>query len=232
MADGTEKLYTDASYCDGKSGMAVVAPEWAANLGAKWRANWDIRVAHVPERNAVVFYASCRCKDINDAEKRAIGMAFLLANDMMRAFPGIRVEILSDSLTILDRIMSGNIGDMRGDPIMEDLCRRWNQREIILTKVRAHNGHWGNELADAWAKRARRELGDRIHDQGWQAQRGQAPWGQNPRPQPAYQCQYQTPYQYQNQYQNQSHYQPPYQQQYQDPYQAQYPGQYQDHFRR
>ena len=36
------------------------------------------------------------------------------------------------------------------------------QTLFLLTKVRAHNGHWGNELADAWAKRARRELCDRV----------------------------------------------------------------------
>lgn len=209
-----EKLYTDASYCEGKSGMAVVAPDWCANLGAQWRRNWDsLRIAFVPEHRAAVFYSSCHCLDISDAEKRAIGMAFLLAHDMMGVVPGLRVEILSDSLAILDKIMSGNTADMMDDPVLRSLCQLWSERRVILTKVRAHNGHWGNELADAWAKRARRELADRVSGQDRKPKRQNStqrepvqlikkmtPWGPAPVEPAPYQPQYQGPYRYQPPY--------------------------------
>ena len=155
------RLYTDASYCDGMGGMAVVAPAWSAGCWGWWRSRWDVRAVHVPDRGAVVFCAACRCADPNDAEKRAMGMAFLLALDMMTAAPGLRVEIASDSLVVIDGIVSGSAWP---DPIIEGLARLRVEGGIVLSKVKGHNGNWGNELADQWSKRARRKLRDRYQN--------------------------------------------------------------------
>ena len=157
-----ERLFTDASFShtSGIGGMAVVAPEWSAIYGdGPWRSRWDIRLAREPEYGAVVFCASCQCRGSVDAEKRALGLAFLLAYDMIAihedaGYRGVQVEVITDSLSNLDLI---TWGDTRGDPILQNLCGMWDSRRIVLTKVRGHAGNWGNELADKWSKHIRRD---------------------------------------------------------------------------
>ena len=156
-----ERLYTDASFSSRSKigGMAVVAPEWSAAYGGgQWRSIWDIRVAREVNYGAAVFCAACNCRDSMDAEKRALGLAFLLAYDMITlheaaGFSGVKVEIITDSLVNINFITFGNAGR---DPIMRNLCELWQDHRIILSKVKAHAGNWGNELADKWSKHSRR----------------------------------------------------------------------------
>ena len=156
-----ERLYTDASFSSRSKigGMAVVASEWSAAYGGgQWRSRWDIRVAREERYNAAVFCAACNCRDSMDAEKRALGLAFLLAYDMITlheyaGFRDVKVEIITDSLVNLNLITFGNAGR---DPIMRNLCELWQSHRIILSKVKAHAGNWGNELADKWSKQIRR----------------------------------------------------------------------------
>ena len=157
-----ERLYTDASFSSksGLGGMAVVAPEWSAVYGGgRWRSRWDISVAREIEYGAAIFCASCKCRNSMDAEKRALGLAFLLAYDIIElhekaGYRGVKVEIITDSLANLDLITMGNT---QGDPILDNLCGLWDMRRIVLTKVKGHAGNWGNELADKWSKRIRRD---------------------------------------------------------------------------
>ena len=152
-----ERLYSDASYYNGRGGMAVVAPSWARKYAGGLCSRWNIRVVTDPAwKNHVIFLASCRCSDSGDAEKRALGIAFLIACDILRKRRASKVEIISDSLSILDSIISG-CGD--GDPVLDSMRRLWEDRRIILSKVKAHWGNPGNELADKWAKRVRRQNG-------------------------------------------------------------------------
>ncbi len=157
-----ERLYTDASFSQSSmiGGIAVVAPEWSAIYGeGAWRSRWNICLVREREYGAMVFCASCKCRDSIDAEKRALGMAFLLAFDMMAAYEdagymGVNIEVITDSLSNINKI---TLGDTKGDPILENLCWLWKSRRIILTKVRGHAGNWGNELADTWSKQVRRD---------------------------------------------------------------------------
>ncbi len=163
-----ERLYTDASFSVRSKigGMAVVAPEWSAVYGGgRWRSKWNIRVARESKYGAAVFCASCSCRDSVDAEKRALGLAFLLAHDMITlhedaGFMGVKVEIITDSLANLNLITLGNAGR---DPIMRNLCELWNSHRIVMSKVRGHAGNWGNELADKWAKQIRRDSEKFMH---------------------------------------------------------------------
>ena len=151
-----ERLYCDASFWRGYGGMAVVGPSWAASGGGPWRRLWDVRiVSELQWDGYTVFWSACRCKSSNDAEKRAMGLAFLLAYDIVRARAGTKVEVLSDSLIVLNWITSDRV---REDPILEPMRSLWQQRRVILSKVKGHTGNRGNELADEWAKYARVQL--------------------------------------------------------------------------
>ncbi len=155
-----ERLYCDASYYRGIGGMAVVAPAWSGEWGGYWRSRWNVRITATQDwEDHIVFYASCLCRSSNDAEKRALGMAFLLAYDMIYQRGEAKVEIISDSLIVLDWIMNNKI---LHDPILDPLRSLWQRRTVILGKVKGHIGNRGNEIADQWAKQARRELTAKI----------------------------------------------------------------------
>ena len=146
-----EYIYTDASFSDrtGVGGAAVVAPKCCRK--GKWFSNLDIKV--YPNKENVIFCAACKCSDSTDAEKRALGIAFLAADDMLRKRKDIKVEIITDSLAVI----SGIITDEQDDPLISALSNLRRKENIIVSKVKAHSGHSGNELADKWAKKARRK---------------------------------------------------------------------------
>lgn len=155
-----ETIYSDGSFSSksGIGGMAVIAPEWTAIYGGgMWCSMWDIFIGREPEYGIVAFCASCTCKDSNDAEKFALNIAFRLAYDMISlADEGqnveMKVEIVTDSTFNIDWVTRWNT---IGDPILNSIYGLWSERRIILSKVKGHNGDFGNELADKWAGKAR-----------------------------------------------------------------------------
>lgn len=155
-----ERLYCDASFYRRIGGMAVVGPDWSAGIGGAWRQRWNIQVAFDTGWDGhAAFYASCRCASCNDAEKRALAMAFLLAYDILRSGRAEKVEILSDSLIVLNWVMNNT---WVSDPILEPMRNLWEKRAVILGKVKGHTGNRGNEVADSWARKARLEHGERT----------------------------------------------------------------------
>ena len=102
----------------------------------------------------VIFCSACKCHDIDDAEKRALALAFLAANDILALNPQLTIEILSDSLPVLSNITLNNNSS---DLIIHILSSLRKKQGIILSKVKAHNGNSGNETADKWAKFIRRK---------------------------------------------------------------------------
>jgi ribonuclease HI len=85
-------------------------------------------------------------------------MAFLLACDIMEATGDKKVEIVSDNLVVLGWITSPC---RDWDPLLASLHSLWQKKRIVLAKVKGHFGNAGNELADKWAGRARRETDPR-----------------------------------------------------------------------
>jgi ribonuclease HI len=155
-----ERLYCDASYFRGWGGMSVVGPPWSSRCCGDWRRRWNVRVARdtAPDGDAFIFYAGCACADNNHAELRALGMAFLLAYDIMKEAGDGKVEIVSDSLLMLDWITNPLPERDLAILLMTPLRRLWRRdRRVILSKVRGHSGNTYNELADKWAQRARVE---------------------------------------------------------------------------
>jgi ribonuclease HI len=82
-------------------------------------------------------------------------MGFLLADDILKTSGDEKVEIIVDSLNVLDWVM--NPCNSGGDPMLTAMRNLWQSRRVILSKVRGHIGNTGNDLADKWAKRARQE---------------------------------------------------------------------------
>ncbi|MDR1508694.1 MAG: hypothetical protein LBS53_03575 [Synergistaceae bacterium] len=159
-----ERLYCDASYFKGWGGMSVVGPLWSSRRRSEWCYRWDVKIAKdiVPEGGASVFYAGCGCLNSNHAELRALGMAFLLAYDIIGETDDEKVEIVSDSLLMLDWITNPAPEKALAMVLMTPLRRLWRwDRRVILSKIKGHCGNARNELADKWAKRARLETAPR-----------------------------------------------------------------------
>ena len=172
-----EMLYSDGSFSDksGIGGMAVIAPEWTAIYsGDKWYSTWDIFIGREPEYGAVAFCASCSCKDANYAEKFALNIAFRLAYDMISIADEeqdgeMNVEIVTDSTFNIDCVTRWNT---IGDPILNSIYGLWIERRIILNSVKAHDGNFGNELADKWAGKVRLIGESHLTPRASQPQRG------------------------------------------------------------
>ncbi len=155
-----EQLYCDASFYNGVGGMAVVVPkenrcwEGLRDWCKKWRVS---EFKH--EKDAVsVFYSGCLCLDANEAEMRALGMAFILASRLINLRGDRRVVINSDSLLAIHEAVSKDQRYSFSSAI-QDL---WRDSRIIISKVKAHSGNRGNELADEWARAARLDAAKRL----------------------------------------------------------------------
>lgn len=146
-----EYIYTDASFSHRTKigGAAVVVPEWCGNHKGRWFSRLKVKIFH--DKDKIIFCAACRCSDSHDAEKRALGIAFLAAHDMLNAKNGIKIEIITDSLSAINDIIT----DTKEDLITSAISNLRKKENIIVSKTKAHNGHAGNELADKWAKRTR-----------------------------------------------------------------------------
>ncbi|GHV37267.1 hypothetical protein FACS1894187_13560 [Synergistales bacterium] len=158
-----ERIFTDASYLGGQGGMSVIGPLWSLGISSPWRSKWKIRMIQdtlVPDGDVAVFYAACRCADSNEAEQRALGMAFLLGYDILGTGEDEKVEIITDSLIVLDWVT--NPHSAIEDPMLTAMRNLWRSRRVILSKVKGHAGNAGNDLADKWAKRARAEAEPRL----------------------------------------------------------------------
>ena len=149
-----EYIFTDASFSHKNKvgGVAVVAPKWSEKYKGRWFSSNEIKIFH--EKNFVVFCSACKCSDSSDAEKRAIGIAFLLADEILNSKKSAKIEIITDSLKVINDIVTEEISD----PITQALSNIRKKKNIIVSKVKAHNGHLGNELADKWAKKARKKF--------------------------------------------------------------------------
>ena len=158
-----ERLYCDASFYRRVGGMAVVGPAWTVERVGFWRARWDVQIVEdIGWDGHVAYYAACRCASCNDAEKRALAMAFLLAYDILSTRRDEKVEVLSDSLIVLNWVMNSRF---MSDPILDPMRNLWEKRSVILGKVKGHMGNRGNELADIWARHARLEYGEKLEKQ-------------------------------------------------------------------
>lgn len=149
-----EYIYTDASFSIQNyiGGVAVIAPEWCRKNIGEWFSRWNIKIFHY--KDYIIFSSACKCNSSSDAEKRALGIAFLVANDMLEIKPDLKIEIISDSLAVLNDIIINE----NNDPIIQALANIRRKKNIIISKVKAHNGHKENALADKWAKKARRNF--------------------------------------------------------------------------
>ena len=147
-----EYIFTDASFSHQTKigGAAVIVPEWCENHKGRWFSRLKIRTFH--DKGKVILCAACKCSDSHDAEKRALGIAFLAAHDMLKAKSRIKIEIITDSLSAINDIITNTAED----PITSAISNLRKKENIIVSKTKAHNGHKGNELADKWAKRTRR----------------------------------------------------------------------------
>ncbi len=149
-----EYIYTDASFSHQTriGAVAVVVPKWCENHKGKWFSRLKVKIFH--DKDKIIFCAACKCSDSHDAEKRALGIAFLAAHDMLKAQNGIKIEIITDSLSAINDIIT----DTKEDLITSAISNLRKKENIIVSKTKAHNGHAGNELADKWAKRTRRKF--------------------------------------------------------------------------
>lgn len=172
MNTALERLYSDASFSErtGMGGIAVVAPEVCASLwtgrsfsplqGAYHGAGAVRGIRVIKDHTAddrVIFCAAFPCSGAQSAEKHAMTVAFLVACSMLRSRCCEKVEIVSDCLNVINQVTGGDTG---GDPLLLSMHRLWLRRQVIINKVKAHNGNRSNELADLWAKHARRGLGE------------------------------------------------------------------------
>ena len=148
-------LYCDASYScrTGAGGIAVVVPSWCA------RPPHVAGIRTFRDGKHTVYCAHCMCSDSRDAEKRALGLAVLAACEILKAHNGIRTEILSDCLPLLDSITL----NAELDPIISAVSHLRQTAGIIISKIKAHNGSAGNELADKWAKYSRHKAEEELH---------------------------------------------------------------------
>lgn len=149
-----EYIFTDASFSHKNKigGFAVIAPKWSEKYKGRCFSGKDINIFH--DKNFAVFCSACKCSDSSDAEKRALGMAFLLADEILNSKKSAKIEIITDSLQVINDIVT----DKTDDPITNALSNIRKKKNIIVSKVKAHNGHSGNELADKWAKKARKKF--------------------------------------------------------------------------
>ena len=150
-------LFCDASWRNGVGGVAVVAPEAPWQRGISWRQRLNVRNHSIglgSERNHV-FYAGLPSPSSHDAELRALGLACALASELLQESQDGEepVEIISDCLAALDEVLWEEFFPQ--ESVAEDIRAFCRDKAIIFSKVRAHRGHRGNELADLWARRAR-----------------------------------------------------------------------------
>lgn len=155
-----EQLYCDASFYNGVGGMAVVVPKesrcWEGLQD--WCKKWNVHEYQPEEEAFSVFYSGCRCVDVNEAETRALGMAFILASRLIHLRGDHRVVINSDSSLAIHEMISQN----QRYPFSATMQNLWRDSRIIVSKVKAHNGNQGNELVDKWARIARLEAAKRL----------------------------------------------------------------------
>lgn len=142
------QLSCDGSFKDGIGGMAVIAPK-----GLPAAEGVTVRIIAGEELEAHV--ASARCASAMEAETMALAMAAEIAATLLVENPSERVEIATDSLANLKALLQDE-GKPRGMERLKSLMRDSRQR-ISLSKVKAHRGNKGNELADRWSRLARKE---------------------------------------------------------------------------
>ncbi len=150
-------LFCDASWRNGVGGVAVVAPEAPWQRGTSWRQRLNVRNHSIglPSERTQVFYTALPSPSSHDAELRALGLACALASELLQESRDVEepVEIISDCLAALDEVLWGEFFPQ--ESVAEDIRAFCRDKAIIFSKVRAHRGHCGNELADMWARRAR-----------------------------------------------------------------------------
>lgn len=138
----------------------VVAADCPEMSGLRdWCRRWHVTVKAFGGN--AVFLAGCRCGNSGESELRALGMAFIVAYELMKVRNERRVEIVSDSLSAIHEVMGS--GDSL--PFSASMQRLWRQRRIIVSKVRAHQGNRLNDLADICARQARRITEKRVEIQ-------------------------------------------------------------------
>lgn len=117
-------VFTDASVRDGNGGIA---------FAARRPDGWSVFSAHVEGE-----------RDINRLELVAVSTA-------VAAFRYENLEILTDSQTALDQLRRGTNPKYRRVALIvrEYMARR--AHTTVLTKVKAHSGVLGNDVADSLA---------------------------------------------------------------------------------
>lgn len=146
-------FFSDASYWRGFCGVAVAAPPGTWEHGRKWRSTWKVTSVRVPEGDFDVFFAAFPCGDSNEAELRALGLAFALAAEyLLESGSEDPVEVVSDSMMALEEVLGEKTPKFGPTEEMRTFYRKG---QILLSKVKGHRGNRGNELADMWSRKAR-----------------------------------------------------------------------------
>ena len=159
-----DQIFCDASYKNGVCGVAAATPLTLWNKDKETRKKSVFhKISHLfqsailGKEGYVVFFSAFPCAGSNEAEIKALGLAIAMAEDILlsESRNGRPVEISSDSLVALGDVLASE------EPLFKEsevLRNRVATRKIILSKVKAHAGHQGNEIADEWSKKARRGL--------------------------------------------------------------------------
>jgi len=166
-----DQIFCDASYKNGVCGVAAATPLTLWNKDKETRKKSVFhKISHLfqsailGKEGYVVFFSAFPCAGSNEAEIKALGLAIAMAEDILlsESRNGRPVEISSDSLVALGDVLASE------EPLFKEsevLRNRVATRKIILSKVKAHAGHQGNEIADEWSKKARRGIESRMEKQ-------------------------------------------------------------------
>ena len=154
-------LYCDASWRNRLGGMAVIAPEWCACLRGSLLQSGARIERNIGLNGYIAFWGACACANSTEAERRAIAMAYLLADDILHARRNAKISIVSDCISAIDQIMCDTHLSIH---ILEPLRSLWrlNRSSVFFEKVKGHKGNPGNEAADKWAGRARYILEQQV----------------------------------------------------------------------
>lgn len=155
------EIYVDGSHRrNGYAGVAIVTPD--IRLRPTEREEAILRKFKVSRLDdCLIWYWSPRRKvsNILPVERAAVRTAFMFAEMMLRDGMCDIVDICSDRLDVIQRVLSGRSGYGEEISYMQEAKVRANGA-IRLNKVKGHSPNRWNDMADRFARYA---IDDRNH---------------------------------------------------------------------